>query len=239
MKIVRWVAAVGLMIAAVGCGQAPVSDSETTPEQTGPTVARESHGDARTPAEDRDSFVPQPIVNAPAAKLPVRPDSLPEEVVTEFLNAMKTGNDGVAAGLLTALARTETAKHDLAVQPPGSTTAEYEVTAGEIAADDPALAQVGCVWIERDDAGAEHSEEAVWFLRKQPEGWRVCGMALQIPTREEPLVFDFEDGAAMIALIEEVSQAMAAATNETSSADDSPTIREASKTGDSENSLRK
>jgi hypothetical protein len=211
MKFAHWLAPALLVVFSVGCGSSPVAEDGTTPSAANPAVAHESHGDAKTPA-DSDTFVEQPIVNAPAAVLPVTADSTPEKVVTEFLNAMKTGNDGVAAGLLTAVAREETAKHSLAVQPPGSPTAAYEISEGQLSEDDPAVSQVGCLWTEKDAEGADHTEEVVWVLRKIPEeGWRVFGMATQMPTRTEPVFFNFEDPAEMTALMEEISQEMAAA----------------------------
>lgn len=239
MKSALWLAPALLLVWLVGCGKSSVSDNETNPSTTNPAVAHESHGDAKTPAGDSDSY---PVVNTPAAVLPVTPDSSPEEVVTEFLNAMKTGNDGVAAGLLTATAREETGKHQLAVQPPGSPTAEYEIGKGELAEDDPKVAQVGCVWTEKDAQGADHSEQVVWVLRKHEEGWRVFGMATQMPTREEPVFFNFEDPAEMTALMETISQEMVAAesrANPLSGEEESEDLRGAAKPDETENSLRR
>jgi hypothetical protein len=242
MKSAIWLASALLLVWLVGCGKSPVADNETNPSTTDPAVAHESHGDAKTPAGDSDGYVPQPVVNTPAAVLPVTRDSTPEKVVTEFLNAMKTGNDGVAAGLLTATAREETGKHQLAVQPPGSPTAEYEIGKGELAEDDPNVAQVGCLWTEKDAQGADHSEQVVWVLRKSQEGWRVFGMATQMPTREEPVFFNFEEPAEMTALMETISKEMAAA--ESLASPGSPEeggddVRGAAKPDETENSLRR
>src|SRR6187401_2574909 len=97
MKSAYWLAPALLFAWSIGCGKAPDATSETTPTTAHPAVAHESQGDAKTP-NDSDSYVRPPVVNTPAAELPVEPGSTPEKVVTEFLNAMKTGNDGVAAG---------------------------------------------------------------------------------------------------------------------------------------------
>jgi hypothetical protein len=243
MKSAIWLAPAFLLVWTVGCGKSPVAENETAPATANPAVAHESHGEAKTPA-DSDSYVAEPVVNAPAAVLPVTADSTPEMVVTEFLNAMKTGNDGVAAGLLTATAREETGKHSLAVQPPGSPTAEYEIGKGELSEDDPAVAQVGCVWTEKDAEGADHSEQVVWVLRKHEEGWRVFGMATQMPTRKEPVFFNFEDPAEMTALMETISQEMqemaAAGSQENlnSPEEGGDEIRGAAKPDETENSLR-
>jgi hypothetical protein len=240
MKFAYWLAPALLLVLSVGCGKSPVADDGGTPSASSPAVAHESHGDAKTPA-DSDSFVEKPLVNAPAAVLPVSKDSTPEKVVTEFLNAMKTGNDGVAAGLLTATAREETAKHSLAVQPPGSPTAEYEIGEGQLAEDDPSVAQVGCVWTEKDAEGTDHSEEVVWVLKKQPEGWRVFGMATQMPTRTEPVFFNFEDPAEMTSLMETISQEIAAAQTQDKTAGEGPDeeVPGTAKAEQPENSLRR
>jgi hypothetical protein len=239
MKSALWLAPALLLVWLVGCGKPTVAEGEANSPTANPAVAHESHGDAKTPAGDSDTY---PVLNTPAEVLPVTPDSTPEQVVTEFLNAMKTGNDGVAAGLLTATARDETGKHQLAVQPPGSPTAEYEIGEGELSADDPEVAQVGCVWTEKDAQGADHSEQVVWVLRKHEEGWRVFGMATQMPTREAPVFFNFEDPAEMTALMETISQEMAAAESQAdpgAAEEGGDDVRGAAKPGETENSLRR
>jgi hypothetical protein len=239
MKRIAWLVPT-LLAFVVGCGgSSQVAESPSTPSSTDPAVARESQGDAKTPT-DGDGYQQQPIVNAPAAVLPVKPNSPPEEVVSEFLKAMKTGDDGVAAGLLTKTAREETAKHNLAVQPPGSPTAEYEVAAGEPSEEDPAVSQVECVWSEREADGTERSEHVWWVLRKHREGWRVFGMATEMPTRTEPVFFNFEEPEEMTALMETISQEMASNQSDDAEpvAEEEGTVRGAERTKGRENSLR-
>lgn len=239
MKSVCWLAPT-LLVFLLGCGKSPIAESgPAAPAATNLAVAQESTGEATTPA-DGDSYVQQPVLNVPAAVLPVNVNSPPEKVVTEFLNAMKTGDDGVASGLLTATAREETGKHSLAVQPPGSPTAVYEVTAGEVSEDDPTVAQVGCLWTETDQSGAERSEQVVWVLRKHSEGWRVFGMATQMPTRTEPVFFNFEEPAEMTELMEAISAEMAAAETAVppEGEEKEDTVGRAGKPMETENSLR-
>jgi hypothetical protein len=210
MKSLRWCWPVFVGLTLVGCG------STSVPEQTNasggpthPTVAQENKTHASTPTDDKDSYVPAgQSVNMPAKDLPVTVASTPEVVVKEFLNALKTGNDGVTAGLLTATARTETAKHNLAVQPPGTPTAQYQVTAAAIEAQDPSLAQVVCLWSETDEAGSPRTDEVIWVLKKEVEGWRVCGMATKVPTRPDPVLFNFENPPEMMQLSDEIGQEM-------------------------------
>jgi hypothetical protein len=162
MKKIFWYIPACALLATAGCGKSEVATPTSTGTTTQPVVAAENPVQANTPAgDDRDSFKPSDIVNAPAKELPVTADSKPDVVVREFLNALKSGNDGVTAGLLTPLARTETAKHNLAVQPPGTPTALYQITAAEIDMQDPTLSQVACLWTETDDQGVKRNDEVI------------------------------------------------------------------------------
>ena len=135
---------------------------------------------------------------------------------------MKTSDDGVAAGLLTATAREETGKHGMAVQPPGSPNAEYEVTAvrdfrggsdsrpGRLRLDR-----------ERHTTGPSEPSRSCGCCARQSEGWRVFGMGTQMPSRTDPVFFNFEDPEGMSTLLEDSTQEMAAmATEKTDSGED-------------------
>src|SRR6478672_1821059 len=98
MKTAPWLG-FALLALSVGCGKSTVTETSPGTAPTKPAVAEESIGDARTPADGDYK-----ITNTPATVLPVSVDSPPEKVVSEFLNAMKTSDDGVAAGLLTKIA---------------------------------------------------------------------------------------------------------------------------------------
>lgn len=210
MKKLRWLLPVLVGFAAVGCGKTQVAETEKpAPGQDRPAVARENTNQANTPTDDRDSFRSNsPAANGVAKDLPVRVDSPPDFVVKEFLNALKAGDDGVTAGLLTAVAREETAKSNLAVQPPGTPNAQYQVTAAEVDAQDPTLAQVACIWTEGDDQGGQRTDEVIWVLKKEAQGWRVCGMAMHVPSRMEPVLFNFEDPSEMMRISDEVAKEM-------------------------------
>ena len=55
---------------------------------------------------------------------------------------------------------------------------------------DEGSAYVSCIWSEKED----NSEfEVVWILREETEGWRIAGMATQLPDTDEPVVLNFED----------------------------------------------
>jgi hypothetical protein len=210
MKKLRWSLPVVASLLAIGCGktETPVVDAPN-PGQQAPALASENPNQATTPADDRDSFRgASPATNAVAKNLPVQPSSPPDEVVKAFLNALKAGDDGITAGLLTTVAREETAKSNLAVQPPGTPNAQYQVTAAQVDPQDPTLAQVACVWTETDDQGGQRNDEVIWVLKKESQGWRVCGMASHLPTRKEPVLFNFEDPAEMMRVSDEIAQEM-------------------------------
>jgi hypothetical protein len=115
----------------------------------------------------------------------------PDEVVRTFLEAIRTGNDGQASQMLTELARTETQKHELVVAPPGSETARFEVGAVEYVVKDE-LAHVDSKWTDVGDDGQPHTDEIIWALRLDQQGWRIAGMATRIFPNEPPLLLDFE-----------------------------------------------
>jgi hypothetical protein len=111
--------------------------------------------------------------------------------VRTFLEAIRTGNDAQASQMLTELARTETQKHELVVAPPGSDTARFEVGAVEYVVKDE-LAHVDSKWTDVGDDGQPHTDEIIWALRLDQQGWRIAGMATRIFPNEPPLLLDFE-----------------------------------------------
>lgn len=153
---------------SLGCNP-PSSDVATAPA----TVSRDLSLDA-------DSQVP----------LPVADTSKPDAVVTAFLDALRDGNDEIAEALLTTIARRETKEHELAVQPPGSPSARYEV--GE-AVHVQGGVHVNSIWSEYDSSGEKFVYEIVWVLRQEPIGWRVAGMATAVNPAKPPVYLNFED----------------------------------------------
>lgn len=118
----------------------------------------------------------------------------PAEAVAEFLDAVKNGQDAKANGMLTKLALEETAKMNMVVAPPGSDTASFEVGEVELLSEgDEQGAQVASKWTDVGDDGLPHTDEIIWMLRKEPEGWRIAGMATTVFENEPPLLLDFEN----------------------------------------------
>ncbi len=137
----------------------------------------------------------------------------PDVTLREFLEAVRTGDDGKAEQLLTDVAREETKKYELSVAPPGSDSARFEIGKVEyIAANE--VAHVASSWTDVGDDGQPQTDEIIWMLRRDPAGWRVAGMATKIFKDELPLLLDFEDPQDMIRkqrLAEEEMQRRAAA----------------------------
>lgn len=126
--------------------------------------------------------------------------------VVKFLDAMKRGDDTAARGLLTAVARAKTEEMGVSVAPPVPDTATYTVREAEMVSEAKDLAHVATIWTDVDDTGAPTSENIVWAVRLDPEGWRVVGMAMKIFEDMPPLLLNFEDPADMVAKQELVAE---------------------------------
>jgi len=102
--------------------------------------------------------------------------STPENTVHEFMGAFKNGDDAAAEKLLSKKARQETERTHHAVSPPGSKTMRYTVGQVEYVTEAKDAAHVACQIIDVEPGGEEQTYDVVWFLRKEPEGWRVAGL---------------------------------------------------------------
>ena len=128
--------------------------------------------------------------------------------VVTFLEAIKRGDDAAAAAMLTTVARTKTQELGLTVAPPVNPGARYEVKGTEAVSEGSDLVHVGTVWTDTGDDGQESSENIVWVVRLDPEGWRVVGMAMNVFDDMPPLLLNFEDPDDMIAKQEMVAEEM-------------------------------
>jgi hypothetical protein len=128
-----------------------------------------------------------------------------KQAVVAFLDALKRGDDAAARGLLTTVARAKTEELGFQVAPPVADTATYSVRDCELVGEGDDLAHVATVWTDVDETGAKTSENVIWVVRLDPEGWRVVGMAMRIFEDLPPLLLNFEDPEDMIAKQEAVS----------------------------------
>ncbi len=128
-----------------------------------------------------------------------------QRTVVNFLEAIRRGDDSVARGLLSVAARTKTEEMGLSVAPPVEDTATYTIKASEVVSEDGDVVHVGTTWTDTDADGFKTSDNVVWVVRLDPEGWRVVGMAMRIFEDLPPLLLNFEDPEDMLAKQEMVA----------------------------------
>ncbi|MBN2579442.1 MAG: hypothetical protein JXB10_10655 [Pirellulales bacterium] len=160
-----WWVIITILVFTVGCSTA------TSPQD--PAAATPSENSA---AAGKDAPA---TLEAPAAAL------------AQFLEALRTGSDEQTQALLTPVARQKAAALNLDIAPSASDTAQFMVGRVKYVGHDGA--QVASTWTDLDGDGQPHSDEAVWVLRKETEGWRVAGVAAVIFPNEPPVLLNFED----------------------------------------------
>lgn len=126
--------------------------------------------------------------------------------VVAFLDAIKRGDDGAARGLLTKVARLKTEELGISVAPPVADTATYSVRDAEVVGEADDLVHVATTWTDVDADGFKTTENVVWVIRLDPEGWRVVGMAMRVFDDMPPLLLNFEDPEDMLAKQELVAK---------------------------------
>jgi hypothetical protein len=128
-----------------------------------------------------------------------------KQAVVTFLDAIKRGDDAAARSMLTKVARAKTEELGMSVAPPVADTATYAVRECELVGSGEDLAHVATVWTDVDADGFKSSENVIWVVRLDPEGWRVAGMAMRVFEDMPPLLLNFEDPDDMLAKQEAVS----------------------------------
>jgi hypothetical protein len=134
--------------------------------------------------------------------------------VAAFLEAVKRGDDEGARALLTKIARAKTQEMGISVAPPVSSSATYSIRECEMVADTEDLVHVGTTWTDTDPDGFTTTENVIWAVRLDPEGWRVVGMATRIFDDLPPLLLNFEDPEDMVAKQEMVAAEIQKRANE-------------------------
>jgi hypothetical protein len=156
---------------------------------------------------------------APAVHVPA--EARPDQVVTVFLDALKNGDTSTKASLLTTKALAETTKHEFEVNPQSAPNAQYEVHPAEFLANNPNGAHVTSVWTESYEDG-QVTYEVVWVLRRESQGWRIAGMAIELIPNQPPSFLNFEDPADMAAKYNEAMAAQQPPAAETAANPESP-----------------
>jgi hypothetical protein len=145
---------------------------------------------------------------------PIPADATPDIVVQMFLDSLRGGDQATTSTLLTKKALAETSKRNLSVCPQATPHMIYDITKAEVQANDPNLAYVHVIWTEKYTDG-DVTYEVVWGLRKQAEGWRIAGMAIELVPGQGQAYLNFEDPDDMIRKQEEAMAALQAPAAET------------------------
>jgi hypothetical protein len=122
-----------------------------------------------------------------------------KQAVVTFLEAIKRGDDEAAGGMLTTTARAKTKELGISVAPPVNDSATYAVRDCELVGDSGDLVHVATTWTDVDPDGFQSTDNVIWVVRLDPEGWRVVGMAMRVFDDLPPLLLNFEDPEDMLA----------------------------------------
>jgi hypothetical protein len=154
-----------------------------------------SSGEAPSDSNATSASVSEQPANqvAKTASPPYERHAQPEEQVSQFLTALKSGDQRRATAMLTVKAQEEMARTDAAIQPPGSSSAEFQVTEVEYIGEQRQGAHVLSVWTDTETTGEQVSHEIVWILRHESQGWAIAGFATQVFEDQPPLILNFED----------------------------------------------
>ena len=188
-RILAIVALVALAFGPLGCGGQTTTGSATNAEKAAETAAAETTGD--NPTESGGPAVSPVAVDVPA-------DAFPDEVVTAFLEARRSGDPKTTAALLTSKARAATAKHKIDVNGEALPDLQFQVSKPKYLKNNSKGAHVSSTWTELLPDGNKASYEVVWVLRKETVGWRVAGFAAELTPGTEPQFLNFEDPDDMI-----------------------------------------
>lgn len=178
-----WLLGLALLLGAAGCG---ASSGESSRDDMAAEDDGSDHADGKSTSER-------------SAKQRKKDNLGPDKVVYAFLEAIREGDETKANDLLTPLARQKTAEAKMAVAPTGTETAQFEVGEVELPKEgDGEIAHVLSHWTDVGDDGQPHTDEILWVLRSEEEGWRIGGMATKVFDDKPPLLLDFEDPADML-----------------------------------------
>lgn len=176
-----------LLALVVGCGQSNTPSGPAAP--TNPATANPAAPAAQpaTPAAAPAATTGAQNAAAPADLQTASAD--PASAVRAFLEAVRTGNDKRAEQMMSKVALENLRKQQMNVAPPGSDTARFEIGKVETLAAD--AARVSATWTDFDGP-QQKTDNMLWMLRKDPEGWRIMGTAIELFPGEAPLLLDFE-----------------------------------------------
>jgi len=144
-------------------------------------------------------------------ELPAPPENLnsPEGAVYQFLAALRAGDDAKTEAMFTKLAREQIRQSPYGVMPPASDTATFQIGKVEYVDDEHEGARVEAAWSDEDGDGKRVSDDMLWMVRKEAEGWRIAGAAVTAFPGEPPVLLDFENLKEAIEKLKRVQQELA------------------------------
>lgn len=163
-----------------------------------------------TPPTVNLSPQPEQGVAVPAGPRQVPTEATPDQVVSVFLDAMRAGDASTVETLLTTKAREETRRHQMPVEPMAAPNAQFQVAAAQYLPMNPDGAHVQAQWVESDGTN-NYTHTVIWVLRRQTDGWRVAGFAIDLVAGQGPQFLNFEDPADMMKKYKEALAANEAA----------------------------
>jgi len=118
-----------------------------------------------------------------------------QRVLSEFLDAVRNGDDEAATALLSPAAQQKLSGSNH-FTPRASDTARFEI--GEVEKVSADEVRVDCTWSDFDPYGERQTDRARWHLRRVAEGWRVVGVSYRVFPEARPIRLNFEDPEDMV-----------------------------------------
>jgi hypothetical protein len=130
----------------------------------------------------------------------------PDRPLAVFLKAICSNDQDTMFAMLTAAARDALRERDMSPGMNASDDASYEVLEFEYVEEG---AHVACNWVEKQEDGTPMKTPVIWIMHKEPDGWRVAGMAMRMFDDMPPVTFNFEDPVDMVHKQELINQEIA------------------------------
>ncbi len=113
------------------------------------------------------------------------------QVAQAFLEAIRTGNSGVAASQLTPLAQQRMREADMDFELLSNDAASYQIGRVEQLQEGEAIVET--VWTEPAADGQTQQEQWTLALQNFQGQWRILGIVAETGPNQPPVVMDFEN----------------------------------------------
>ncbi len=150
-----------------------------------------------TTASNGNATADQSAIRSDAAALDANsdPGEAAKQTVAVFLDCLRRGDETTANSMLTSKAREELKKTAWVMQPLGTPEGKFTIGRAGFPYQDQSAVLIESRWQEPNAPGTpEIVMDIVCELYQEAEGWRIAGMAVNLPGEEDALVIDFENG---------------------------------------------